>query len=67
MLGVIILLSIAAAGTTEVSRSIETVTEAAGKSSATANQVLQVSGDLVKQSEFLGSELDKFLRTIRAA
>ncbi|GAA0785704.1 methyl-accepting chemotaxis protein [Roseibium denhamense] len=57
----------AAAGTTEVSRSIATVTEAATKSSSTASQVLQASGDLAKQSEFLESELRKFLSTIRAA
>ncbi|TYC64914.1 HAMP domain-containing protein [Stappia sp. BW2] len=57
----------AAIGTTEVSRSITTVTEAATKSSATANEVLQASGDLAKQSEFLQSELSRFLATIRAA
>ncbi|TWI81856.1 methyl-accepting chemotaxis protein [Roseibium hamelinense] len=57
----------AAAGTAEVSRSIATVTEAAEKSSSTANQVLQASGDLAKQAEFLRSELDKFLSTVRAA
>jgi methyl-accepting chemotaxis protein len=57
----------AAMGTMEVSRSIGTVTEAATKSSATANEVLQASGDLAKQSEFLQSELSRFLATIRAA
>ncbi|GGB39083.1 hypothetical protein GCM10011316_08880 [Roseibium aquae] len=57
----------AAAGTTEVSRSIATVTEAAEQSSATANQVLKASGDLAAQAEFLRSELDKFLSTVRAA
>ncbi|CTQ56763.1 Putative methyl-accepting chemotaxis protein YoaH [Roseibium album] len=57
----------AAAGTAEVSQSIATVTEAAEKSSSTANQVLQASGDLAKQSEFLQTELNKFLSSIRAA
>lgn len=57
----------AAAGTGEVCHSITTVTEAAEKSSLTANQVLQASGDLAKQSDHLRSELNKFLTTIRAA
>ncbi|MBO6511153.1 MAG: chemotaxis protein, partial [Roseibium sp.] len=57
----------AAAGTGEVCHSITTVTEAAEKSSLTANQVLQAFGDLAKQSDHLRSELNKFLTTIRAA
>lgn len=57
----------AASGTGEVCQSITTVTEAAEKSSSTANQVLQASGDLAKQSEFLETELNKFLTSIRAA
>jgi methyl-accepting chemotaxis protein len=57
----------AASGTAEVSSAIGHVTEAAGNSSRTANQVLSASGDLAKQSEFLQSELQKFLSTIRAA
>ncbi len=57
----------AASGTAEVSSAISHVTDAAGNSSRTANQVLSASGDLAKQSEFLRSELQKFLANIRAA
>lgn len=57
----------AAAGTTEVSGSIATVTEAAEKSSTTANEVLQASAELAKQSDVLRTKLSRFLSTIRAA
>lgn len=57
----------AAAGTGEVSRAITSVTTSAQHSSDTANQVLHASEDLAKQSEFLQSELSKFLSSVRAA
>jgi methyl-accepting chemotaxis protein len=57
----------AAAGTAEVSRNITGVTEAAGHTGVAASQVLNSSSELTKQAEKLRAEVDRFLRTVRAA
>jgi methyl-accepting chemotaxis protein len=57
----------AAAGTADVSRNISGVTEAAGHTGVAASQVLNSSSELTKQAEKLRAEVDRFLRTVRAA
>jgi len=57
----------ASAGTTEVSSNIGGVTQAASETGAAATQVLSASGELSKQSETLGSQVDAFIARIRAA
>jgi methyl-accepting chemotaxis protein len=57
----------AAAGTADVSRNITGVTEAAGHTGVAASQVLNSSTELTKQAETLRAEVDRFLRTVRAA
>jgi methyl-accepting chemotaxis protein len=57
----------AAAGTADVSRNITGVTEAAGHTGVAASQVLNSSSELTKQAEKLRAEVDRFLRTVRAA
>jgi methyl-accepting chemotaxis protein len=50
-----------------ITDNISGVTESAAHSSAAASQTLQASGDLSKQSETLRGEVDKFLKTLKAA
>jgi len=57
----------ASKGTSEVSSNISGVTQAATDTGRVANEVLTASGDLSKQSVRLRDEVDKFLKTIRAA
>ena len=57
----------ASQGTDEVNRNITSVNVAAQSSSAAAEQVLSSAGDLSLQSGNLRQEVDKFLRTVRAA
>ena len=56
----------AAAGTQEVTSNISGVTTAAQESGEAATQMLQAAGELSKQSEVLGAEVDKFLVEVRA-
>lgn len=55
----------ASAGTSEVSRSIVDVTHAATESRNAADEVLQASGELSRQSERLRSEISGFLNKVR--
>jgi len=55
----------ASAGTSEVSSSIVTVTHAATESRNAANEVLQASGELSRQSEKLRTEIQNFLIKVR--
>jgi methyl-accepting chemotaxis protein len=57
----------AASGTADVSRNISGVTDAAGQTGTAAAHVLNSSGELAKQAEKLRAEVDRFLRTVRAA
>ncbi|HXP96028.1 MAG TPA: cache domain-containing protein [Telmatospirillum sp.] len=57
----------AAAGTQEVSRNIAGVTEAASETGAGAGHVLDASGELSKQADTLGREVDQFIARIRKA
>ena len=57
----------ASAGTGEVSSNIAGVTKAASDTGAAASQVQSSAGELAKQGEVLRSEVDAFLRNIRAA
>ncbi|WP_213771048.1 globin-coupled sensor protein [Bradyrhizobium sp. dw_78] len=57
----------AAQGTGDVSTNITGVTRAAGETGSAAAQVLAASSELSQQSEGLRAEVDKFLRTVRAA
>lgn len=57
----------ASKGTTEVSSNIAGVSQAAGQTGAAAGEVLSTAGALAKQSETLRHEVERFLRTIRAA
>jgi methyl-accepting chemotaxis protein len=57
----------AATGTQEVSSSINTVAKAAAETSAASTEVLNSASGLSAQAEKLGSEMEKFLATIRAA
>ena len=54
------------AATQEVTANITGVTTASGETGQAANQVLEAAGDLSKQSETLGQEVDKFLVEVRA-
>ena len=53
------------AATQEVTGNITGVTTASGETGQAANQVLEASNDLAKQSENLTTEVDKFLVEIR--
>ncbi len=55
----------ASAGTNEVSSNIVNVTHAAMESRNAANEVLQASGELSKQSEALRAEIQTFLSKVR--
>lgn len=57
----------AAQGTQEVSNNIAGVTQAAGETGAAADQVLTSAEDLARNSERLRTEVDSFLRSVRAA
>ncbi len=57
----------AAQGTTEVSSNIGGVTAAAEQTGTAAGQVLSSAGELQKNGVDLKSQVDEFLRTVRAA
>lgn len=57
----------ASTGTAEVTSNIAGVANAAEETGAAAAQVLASASELSRQSEHLGSEVTRFLRTIRAA
>lgn len=57
----------AASGTQEVSSSINTVAKAAADTSTASAEVLNSASNLSNQAERLGTEVEKFLTTIRAA
>jgi len=57
----------AATGTQEVSSNIVGVNQAAGESSTAAGEMVQVVGQMSKQSDTLRDEINKFLGSIRAA
>ena len=57
----------AAQGTTEVSSNIGGVTAAAEQTGTAAGQVLSSAGELQKNGTELKSQVDEFLRTVRAA
>lgn len=56
----------AAAGTQEVSSTIGTVTSAAGQAKAFSGTLLNAATRLSEQAESLGSEVDRFLNSIRS-
>lgn len=58
---------LAAEGTSEVSTNIDGVTKAANDAGSSASDVLHSANDLSQQSEDLKTEVDKFLRMVRAA
>jgi len=57
----------AAAGTHKVSLNISGVAETANETGVGASHVLQASAELSKQAEKLGSEVDRFIASIRNA
>ena len=57
----------ASTGTTEVTSNIAGVAQASEETGAAASQVLSAASELSRQSEHLGSEVNRFLRTVRAA
>ncbi|MBV8835540.1 MAG: HAMP domain-containing protein [Alphaproteobacteria bacterium] len=57
----------AASGTQEVSGSINTVAKAAADTSTASAEVLNSASNLSREAERLGTEVEKFLTTIRAA
>ena len=57
----------AARGTTEVTANISGVSEAAQQAGAAASQVLSSASDLSRRSEALKSQVEEFLREVRAA
>jgi methyl-accepting chemotaxis protein len=57
----------AAAGTTVIATNIAGVTDAAAQTGESAGQVLIAAGELSRQSDALGSEVERFLAEIRAA
>ncbi|SDA26689.1 Methyl-accepting chemotaxis protein [Methylobacterium sp. UNC378MF] len=57
----------AAAGTDEVTSNITGVAKASEETGAAAAQVLGAAGELSRQSEYLGTEVSRFLGTVRAA
>jgi methyl-accepting chemotaxis protein len=56
----------AAAGTAEVTRNVTLVTEGAQETGSAAQQVLEASGELARQSNVLESEVRGFLERLRA-
>ena len=57
----------ASAGTNEVTSNIAGVAQASEETGAAASQVLSAASELSRQSEQLGSEVARFLATVRAA
>jgi methyl-accepting chemotaxis protein len=57
----------AAAGTQEVSSNIIQVTQAADDSQKSSGEMLEAANGLAQQGEVLRSEVEKFLKTVRAA
>jgi methyl-accepting chemotaxis protein len=57
----------AAAGTDEVTNNITGVAKASEETGTAAAQVLGAAGELSRQSEHLGAEVQRFLGTVRAA
>ncbi|GAA0245311.1 hypothetical protein LNAOJCKE_0664 [Methylorubrum aminovorans] len=57
----------ASAGTSEVTTNIATVAQASEGTGAAASQVLSAASELSRQSEHLGTEVTRFLATVRAA
>jgi len=57
----------AAAGTTDVSENISGVTAAAAETGQSASEVLAAAGELSVQSEFLSTEVSKFIAEVRHA
>jgi methyl-accepting chemotaxis protein len=57
----------AAQGTQEVSSNIGAVTSAAQQTGSAANEVLQSASELSRNGEMLKSQVEEFLRTVRAA
>ena len=55
----------AASGTQDVSSNIVQVTQAANETGHSAGEVLTASGELAKQAEILGSEMDSFVGEMR--
>lgn len=55
----------ASQGTNDVSSNIEGISRAAGETGAASSQVLTSTQDLSKQSNDLGTQIDKFLAQIR--
>ena len=56
----------AARGTQDVNQNIESVSRAASETGSAASQVLSASQDMSRQAEGLRSEVDRFLREVRA-
>jgi len=56
----------AAQGTTEVSANIGTVTQVAQETGSAASQLLASAGELAKNGTLLKSQVDDFLREVRA-
>lgn len=59
--------ALASAGTNEVTGNITGVAQASEETGAAAAQVLSAASELSRQSEHLGTEVGRFLATIRAA
>ncbi|CAO4177615.1 methyl-accepting chemotaxis protein [Methylorubrum aminovorans] len=57
----------ASAGTSEVTTNIAAVAQASEGTGAAASQVLSAASELSRQSEQLGTEVTRFLATVRAA
>lgn len=57
----------ASTGTSEVTSNIAGVAQASEETGAAASQVLSAASELSRQSEHLGSEVNRFLATVRAA
>ena len=57
----------ASAGTSEVTNNIAAVAQASEGTGAAASQVLSAASELSRQSEHLGTEVTRFLATVRAA
>ena len=57
----------AASGTQEVARNVEGVSSMAGRTGETANQMLDASEKLSRQSDILRDEIGRFFTAIRAA
>ncbi len=57
----------AARGTQEVTNNIAGVSEGAGETGKAANQVLETSSDLAEQAMVLRTQIDDFLKAVRAA